>query len=88
MPRLPDFGYGKYRETVEKIQWAAKAVTTPGHELEHPDLKELRAMPRRIKPQDDREMAAIVSHLHQPRKRLPPTRRDFDVVTIDITPNP
>lgn len=81
----------QYAERIAKIQWAAKAVTTPGSELEHPDLRTLREMPRRIKAGDDREMAAIVSHLHQSRKRQPPqpTRRDrFDGVTIDITPNP
>jgi hypothetical protein len=83
-------GLGRLSRRIDKIQWAAQAVKTPGHDQEHPGLRELRAMPRRRKEQDDREMAAIIDHLHQPRS-LPSrsTRRDrFDGVTIDITPNP
>lgn len=84
-------GLRRQAERIAKIRWAAQVVKTPGHVLEDSTLKGLRAMPRRTNPQDDQEMAAIVSHLQAKRLQPQPqsTRRDrFDGVTIDITPNP
>jgi hypothetical protein len=86
----------RHSQEIEMIRWARDAAKTPGHELENPGLREIRAMQAkaadRTQPKTSKRMGEIVAAINaDPPRRLPSrsTRLDrFDGETIDITPNP